>query len=86
MGGLIIFGEEGEGLLQTFNDITFILILLTVEIVTRVTYKATRAVLYLHVTGDAAKRTRYLELGGHTSIKEWIAREATDFHSVASHF
>ena len=68
------------------NGVTFIQILLTVEIATRFTYKAVRAVLYFHVTGKATKWTGYPDLGGHTSIQKPIARENTAFHSIASPF
>lgn len=57
-----------------------------VEIATRFTEKAARAVLYLHVTGKATKWTEYLGLGGHASIKIRIARDHAAFHSIASLF
>ena len=85
MGG-IIFGKWEEDPLKTFNGMAFIHILLTVVIATRFTYKATSAVLYLHVTGKATKWTGYPKLAGHTSIKVRTARDHTACHSIASHF
>ena len=76
-----------EGLLlKIVNSISFIFILLTVEIATWFTEIATRAVLYLHVTGKATKWTEYLGLCGHASIKIRIARDHAAFHSIASLF
>ena len=68
------------------TGVAFIEILLTVEIATRFTYKAVRAVLYLHVTEKATKWTGYPDLRGHTSTQKPIARENTAFHSIASLF
>ena len=86
LNGRSNFRESGEGLVTIANGIAFISILLTVEIATRFTEKAARAVLYLHVTGKATKWTEYLGLGGHASIKIRIARDHAAFHSIASLF
>ena len=73
-------------LLKIVNSISFIFILLTVEIATWFTEIATRAVLYLHVARKATKWTGYFKLAGHTSIKGRLASDAADFQSIASFF
>ena len=73
-----------DALLKIVNCIALIDILLTAEFAIRFTEDATRAVLYLHITGEATKWTGYLKLAGHTSIKERIASDGTDSQSVAS--